>query len=239
MLAITGILISGQLQFASLNQYLYKNYFVNTNLSIVGTIAQYLPMAIMILFTPKLVKKYGKKELSQFGALFAAIAAVLCFVLRGFFKPNGDMFTIIVFMLLLFIIGFGYSFVSITNWAVVADVIDYQYVKTGVKNESTIYAVYTFARKLGQTLADFGGLMLLEKYAHYTPDTMANAGYVQGTSDKILFICTLIPAITYTLIWILYKFAYPLTKEKLEPIYDQVRIANEALAESSEAEENE
>ncbi|MBR2589809.1 MAG: MFS transporter [Clostridia bacterium] len=231
VLAITGILISGQLQFASLNQYMYKNYFVNTNLSIVGTIAQYLPMAIMILFTPKLVKRFGKKELSGFGAMFAAIAAVACFLLKGTFKPNGDTYTIVVFMALLFIIGFGYSFVSITNWAVVADVIDYQYVKTGVKSESAIYAVYTFARKLGQTAADYGGLMLLGNFAKYDVNTMANSGYVPGVSDKILTICTVIPAITYTLIWLLYRFAYPLTKEKLEPIYEEVRAANEALAE--------
>lgn len=233
VLAITGVLISGQLQFASLNQYLYKNYFVNTNLSVLGTVAQYLPMALMILVTPKLSKKFGKKELAGFGSMFAAIAAVLCFLLRGHFKPNSDTFTTVVFMAVLFIIGFGYSFVSITNWAVVADVIDYQFVKTGIKSESAIYAVYTFSRKLGQTIADYGGLMLLDRYAHYDVNKMANAGYVPEVSDKILFICTLIPAITYTLIWLLYKFAYPLTKERLEPIYKAVRESNELAAEEA------
>lgn len=237
VLAITGVLISGQLQFASLNQYLYKNYFVNTNLSIIGTISQYLPMAVMILITPTLSKKFGKKELAGFGSMFAAFAAVACFCMRGVFKPEGDKKTIVIFMATLFIIGFGYSFVSITNWAVVSDVIDYQYVKTGIRSESAIYAVYTFARKLGQTIADFGGLMLLEKYAGYFPDKMANAGYVGGaggTSDRILTICTLIPAITYTLIWLLYRFAYPLTKERLEPIYEKVRADNEAAANASD-----
>ncbi len=232
VLAITGVLISGQLQFASLNQYLYKNYFVNTKLSVLGTVAQYLPMAIMILVTPALSKKFGKKELAGFGSMFAAFAAIACFLLRGSFKPNSDTKTVVIFMATLFIIGFGYSFVSITNWAVVADVIDYQYVKTGIKSESAIYAVYTFARKLGQTIADYGGLMLLEKYAHYDPNTMADAGYVGQASDRILFICTLIPAITYTSIWLLYRFAYPLTKEKLEPIYAKVREDNELAAEN-------
>ena len=236
VLAITGVLISGQLQFASLNQYLFKNYFVNTKLSILGTVAQYFPMALMILVTPALSKKFGKKELAGFGSMFAAFAAIACFLLRNTFKPNSDTKTIVIFMATLFIIGFGYSFVSITNWAVVADVIDYQYVKTGIKSESAIYAVYTFSRKLGQTIADYGGLMLLEKYAHYDPEKMANAGYVSGVSDKILFICTLIPAITYTSIWLLYKFAYPLTKERLEPIYAEVQKANaeETAAQSAE-----
>lgn len=231
VLALTGILISGQLQFASLNQYLYKNYFCNTSLSVVGTIAQYLPMAIMIPFVPKLVKKFGKKEISGFGAFFSALAAVLCFLIKP--SPEQPM----LFMLFMFVIGFGYSFVSITNWAVVADVIDYQEYKTGIKSESAIYAVYTFCRKLGQTLADYGGLMLLGKVG-YDVKIMANAGYVDGVSEGILKICTLIPAVTYTLIFLLYKFAYPLTKEKLEPIYKFVRSSNKAASEKANSEAN-
>ncbi len=217
ILALSGILISGQLQFASLNQYLYKNYFCNTNLSVLGTIAQYLPMAIMIPFVPKLVKKYGKKELSAFGSFFSALAAILTYVI----KPAADK--PYIFIALLFMIGFGYSFVSITNWAVVADVIDYQEYITGEKNESAIYAVYTFCRKLGQTAADYGGLKLLAKIGYDT--SMANAGFVEGVSQGILKVCTGISAITYTLIFVLYVI-FPLTKKKLEPIYKYVRETN-------------
>lgn len=224
VLALTGILISGELQFASLNQYLYKNYFCNTSLSVLGTVAQYLPMALMIPFIPKLSKKFGKKEICSFGAFFSALAAVLIFVL----KPNPDQAWL--FIALLFVIGFGYSFVSVTNWAVVADVIDYQEYKTGVKSESTIYAVYTFCRKLGQTIADYGGLTLLAKIG-YDSVLMSNAGYVEGVSEGILKVCTLIPAITYTSIFLLYKFAYPLTKERLEPIYKYVRESNAKVEE--------
>lgn len=227
VLALTGILISGQLQFASLNQYLYKNYFCDTKLATIGTIAQYLPMLVMIPLVPKLVKKYGKKEIGGFGAMFSSFAAIACFIL----KPKPDQAWI--FMVILFIIGFGYSFVSITNWAVVADVIDYQEVKTGIKNESAIYAVYTLCRKLGQTIADYGGLMLLSRIG-YDPKIMANAGFVDGVSQGILWVCTLIPAITYTLIWLLYRFAYPLTKERLEPIYAEIRKQNEAELEAEE-----
>ena len=230
--AIAGILISGQLQFASLNQYLYKNYFENTNLSVIGTIANYLPMAVMILLTPKLVRRFGKKELAGVGSFFAAAAAVLMF----FVTPHLDRAKTapVVFMGLLFFIGFGYSFVSITNWAVVADVIDYQEYKTGIRNESAIYAVYTFCRKLGQTIADVGGLYLLRGFAGYDGKSMADLGYittpanshlVANVSDGILFVCTLIPAIVYTLVWALMAFGYPLTKARLEPVYAYVRNA--------------
>ena len=227
VLAVTGILISGQLQFSSLNQYLYKNYFCNTGLSIVGTIAQYLPMALMIPVTPMLVKKFGKKELSGLGSVFAAAAAIATFVIKP--KPDQPW----IFLGLLFVIGFGYSFVSITNWAVVADVIDYQAYITHERSESAIYAVYTFCRKLGQTAADYGGLMLLDKVG-YTKE-MATMGYVESVSPGILKICTLIPAVTYTLIFLLYQFGYPLTKKRLEPVYAYVRETNgKSLTESTQ-----
>ncbi len=222
VLALTGILISGQLQFSSLNQYLYKNYFCNTNLSIIGTIAQYAPVVLMLPFSGKLVKKYGKKELCQWTSLISAIGAILTYVL----KPAPDQAAL--FLILQFVIGFGYAFVSLTNWAIVADVIDYQLYKTGIKNESAVYAVYTFCRKLGQTAADYGGLVLLGKIG-YDAATMANAGYVSGISEGILAVCTLIPAITYTLVFVLYKFFYPLTKEALEPVYEYVRKNNEGM----------
>ena len=222
VLALTGILISGQLQFNSLNQYLYKNYFCDTSLSVMGTIAQYAPLVLMLPFSGKIVKKYGKKEICGITSLVAAIAAVATFVI----KPAPDQAWL--FLALQFVIGFGYSFVSITNWAIVADVIDYQLYKTGIKNESAVYAVYTFCRKLGQTAADYGGLVLLGKVG-YEAQTMSNAGFVPGISEGILTVCTLIPAITYTLVFVLYKFFYPLTKEKLEPVYEYVRENNAQL----------
>ena len=222
VLAVTGILISGQLQFNSLNQYLYKNYFCDTSLSVMGTIAQYAPLVLMLPFSGKIVKKFGKKEICGVTSFVAAAAAVATFFIKP--APNQAW----LFLAMQFVIGFGYSFVSITNWAIVADVIDYQLYKTGIKNESAVYAVYTFCRKLGQTAADYGGLVLLGKVG-YEAETMANAGFVDGISEGILTVCTLIPAVTYTLVFILYKFFYPLTKEKLEPVYEYVRQNNESL----------
>ncbi len=217
ILALTGILISGQLQFTSLNQYLYKNYFCNTNLSILGTIAQYAPMVVMIPITPMLVRRFGKKEISTVGAFLSAAAAVLTAVLRP--KPSNAG----LYIFLLFVIGFGYSFVSITNWAVVTDVIDFQQYTTGEHAESAIYAVYTFCRKLGQTAADSGGMKLLSK-AGYT-ESMANAGFVASVSPRILTVCTVIPAITYSLIFLLYVL-FPLTKKKMAPVYEAVHKQN-------------
>ena len=224
---MSGILVSGQLQFGSLNQYLYKNYFENTDLSIIGTIANYLPMAVMIFFMPKLVKRFGKQELCTVGTFFSALASILMFII----VPMCDRQTTapVVFMIFTFIIGIGYSFVSITNWAIITDVIDYQEQKTGIRSESAIYAVYTFCRNLGQTIADVGGMKLLGAVAGYNGAVHGDAGYVEGVGEGILFVCTIIPAIVYTLVFILFKI-YPLKKDKLEVMYEDLKKSREVTA---------
>ena len=233
--ALAGVLISGQLQFNSFNAYLYKNYFCNTNLSIVGTICNYLPTAVLIFFMPKLVEKFGKKELCGNVSIVSAIAAVvLAFIANNkavVAKIGGvtGTFPAWLFMTILLVIGFGYTFVSLTCWAVVMDVIDYQEYKTGLRSESAVYAVYTFSRKLGQTIADASGLFLLQ-WAKYDSENAGN-GFIteNNTSNKIMLICTVIPAIVYTGVWLLMKFGYPLTKERLEPIYAHVRATRETV----------
>ena len=232
--ALAGVLISGQLQFNSFNAYLYKNYFTNTGLSILGTICNYLPMVCLVLFTPKLSAKFGKKELcGKFSiiAAFASVALAICANNQSIIdklNPETGIFPAWLFMAALLLIGFGYTFVSLTCWAVVMDVIDYQEYATGIRNESAVYAVYTFSRKLGQTIADGAGLFLLQ-WAKYDSETAGN-GFIteNNTSKKIMLICTIIPAIVYTGVWLLMRFGYPLTKEKLVPIYAFVREKREA-----------
>jgi|LSQX01.1.fsa_nt_gb GPH family glycoside/pentoside/hexuronide:cation symporter len=228
-LALMGILISGQLQFNSFNQYLYKNYFENTTLSILGTIFNYLPVAVGVLINGKLVKKYGKQELCGATSVISAVSSIILAVLannKSFIAMCGGKFPAWLFMAFMFLIGSGYAFISLTNWAVVTDVIDYQEYKTGLRSESAIYAVYTFSRKLGQTFADSGGMLLLG-WSGYNDkingQPIADMGYIPGVGEKLMLLCTIIPAVTYTLIFILMKYVYPLNKENLEPVYDFIR----------------
>ena len=52
---------------------------------------------------------------------------------------------------------------------------------------------------------------------------IADMGYIPGVGEKLMLLCTIIPAVTYTLIFILMKYVYPLNKENLEPVYDFIR----------------
>ncbi len=227
---VSGILISGLLQYGSFNQYLFKNYFGNSDLSVVNTLCTYAPMAALILFVPKLVEKFGKKELCVFGLTIASFASIF----NAVFLPSAP-----VYFVMQALTGLGYSFMSITNWAIVMDVIDYQEYVTHTKNESAIYAVYTFSRKLGQTVADSGGMQLLKKtgYSDKVKDSVSTAKGTVG--HNIYRICTVVPAVVYSLILIL-TIIYPLSKKKLVPIQEELmkRRNEHMLAESGTEEKH-
>ena len=231
-----GMMISGLLQFTSFNQYLTKNYIGNSDLSILITISTYLPMVALILFMPKLAKKFGKKELTTVGLALSTVSALVMMLIG----PNEQFRTHTTpFILCNFGIGTGYSFLSILTWAIVTDVIDYQESKTGVKNESGIYAVYTFARKVGQTLADSGGLKLLYGYAGYDPENTV-VGYIPGVGDKIFKMVSRVTFIAYGITFVMFLF-YPLNKKRLEDLQTQLteqralRMAQESSVASRES----
>ena len=232
---IAGLVISGLLQFGSFNQYLTKNYFGNSDLSIWLTISNYAPMVLLILFCPKLAAKFGKKELCTAGLVLSTLSSlVMCFIGPNEYLQANPW----PFLLLNFGVGAGYSFVSILNWAVVTDVIDYQEDVTGIKNESAIYAVYTFARKVGQTIADSGGLQLLYRYAKYDPESSGVVGYIPGVGDRMYKMVTRVMAGGYFIIFLLFLF-YPLNKKKLAELQESLnkkRYANYEKMQKAQAE---
>ena len=231
---VAGLVISGLLQFGSFNQYLTKNYFGNSNLSIWLTISNYAPMVLLILFCPKLAAKFGKKELCTAGLVLSTLSSlVMCFIGPNEYLQANPW----PFLLLNFGVGAGYSFVSILNWAVVTDVIDYQEDVTGIKNESAIYAVYTFARKVGQTIADSGGLQLLYRYAKYDPESSGVVGYIPGVGDRMYKMVTRVMAGGYFIIFLLFLF-YPLNKKRLSELQESLnkkRYANYEKMQNAEA----
>ncbi|MBR5423839.1 MAG: MFS transporter [Clostridia bacterium] len=214
-----GLMISGLLQFSSFNQYLTKNYFGNSDLSIWVTISTYAPMVALILFMPKIAKRFGKKEVTTLGLALATAASLVLSLIGPSDKLQANP---VPFIICNFGVGTGYSFLSILTWAIVADVIDYQEMKTGVKNESAIYAVYTFARKVGQTVADSGGLQLLYRYAGYDPETKLS-GYIPGVGEKIYKMVSRVMFIAYGITFILFLF-YPLNKKKLAAMQDELAV---------------
>ena len=110
-------------------------------------------------------------------------------------------------------IGFlGVNFFNLVIWANITDVIDDAEVRNGKREDGTIYAVYSFARKVGQALA--GGL---SGYA------MGLIGYESAAKvqtaevlNGLYTISTLVPALLFFCVTFMLLVVYPLNKKKVE-----------------------
>ena len=104
------------------------------------------------------------------------------------------------------------GFFNTVIWANITDVIDDQEVKVGHREDGTVYAVYSFARKVGQALAGGIGGWALEIIGYESAATVQTAGVLSG----LYATATIIPAIGFFAVAILLWFVYPLNKKIVE-----------------------
>lgn len=186
----------------TVNVYLFKDYFGNAKmLSIVG-IVQSVSTFIAIPFATPLVRKYGKKEIASVGMALAAIVYIALF-----FLPN---ISATVFVALTAVGMFGFAFFNIVVWAFVTDVIDYHEFLTGLREDGTVYSIYSFARKVGQAIAGGLGGVVIGAIGYNS----ALTAQPQHVLNGIHTLATLVPAAVYVVIFLILVFLYPLTKKR-------------------------
>ncbi len=202
------LLISGSMYTQTVFNYLFKNYFEKPGLFSMVTIATYLPMLILMPFTGKLVRRFGKKSICSAGSLLAAIAFLVLFFIR---TTNPYLFLGVVILS-----GFGLCFFTLEVWAMVTDVIDYHEKLHNRRDEGTTYACFSFFRKLGQTVAGIGASMALAAIGYSTAaDAVVQT---QAVNEGIYTMATIIPFVMYLCMFLLLQVGYPLTKKALEQL---------------------
>ena len=205
-LSIASMLLLATQQYTqTMYNYLFLNYFKKPELYAAVTVVTYLPMLILFPFIGRLVKKYGKKELCALGMATAAAANAILLIVR---TQN-----VYVFFALTFISGFGMMFFILEIWAMATDVINYQEKHSGQREEGTTYAVFSFGRKLGQTLSavmSTGVIGLIGYDAKNLTDEAVNGLYTVSAA---------IPAVTCMLMALLLGVVYNISKSKLGEIY--------------------
>ncbi|MDO5145405.1 MAG: glycoside-pentoside-hexuronide (GPH):cation symporter [Eubacteriales bacterium] len=207
LLGIIGaaiFLLLSQLLIQSMNQYLYPDYFQNAKMVSLWSTLQSLSSLLVSLFTVQISKKFGKKESAAAGVAMTGIVYLALYFMH---TDNAMLFTLVSAA------GFiGVNFFNMVIWANIIDVIDYQEVRTHHREDGTIYAVYSFARKLGQALAGgLGGYVITA--VGYDVTAKVQSGEVL---DGIYMASTLLPAIFLFGVVIMLVFVYPLNKKKVE-----------------------
>jgi GPH family glycoside/pentoside/hexuronide:cation symporter len=136
----------GMQSASTANTIMFATHFGQASLSGVVTMVGFLPMFIFMPLATKLVKKYGKKEVSSMGSIAGLVGAAILII----FPLCPKNIQLIVYMIGLVFFGLGMGFYNCVSWAMMGDAIDYQEWKTGKREESVVYALHSFFRKLAQ-----------------------------------------------------------------------------------------
>lgn len=202
------LLLAGQMFTQSFYLYLFDDYFGKSWMNLVSTVCTYAPMAIFMFFTPKMVRRFGKKEICGVGMILAAAANLGMFALRGV-DPGILAY---LFMVLCFVSGMGLAFIILQVWSMATDAIDEIEIKTGRRDDGTAYSFFMFFRKLGQVIAAIAvnGALLGMNY-DYTKGAVQTAENLSVMYDM----ATIIPAVLFGLMAVVLLVWYPLSKKKV------------------------
>ena len=205
IIAASIVMLLAQLTMQNMGGYIFPDYYNNAGAQSISTLVMMAAMILSAALAKPLAARFGKAEIAAASNLFAGLVSVVTYVLRP-----GSVWTF-VFLQALGWLGLGLF--TMVSWALITDVIDESEVRSGVREDGSIYAIYSFARKLGQAVA-----------AGTTGWLLTSIGYVPGAAggqtaqmlDGIFAITTLVPAVGFVLLSAVLWWWYPLRKAKVE-----------------------
>ena len=203
IIAASIIMLLAQLTLQSMAGYIYPNYYNSPAAQSIATFMMLAGMSIAAVIARPLAKRLGKAEISVASNLLAVAVCVILFLTR----PR-NVWVYVAFQALCWL---GLGVFSMVSWALITDVIDDSELRNGVRSDGTVYALYSFARKLGQAAS-----------AGLTGALLSTIGYSQATAfdpsvvEGIFNIATLVPALGFLLLAAVLWFWYPLHKKQVD-----------------------
>jgi GPH family glycoside/pentoside/hexuronide:cation symporter len=172
-------------------------------LILIGTAMLFIPVSVA------LSKKIGKKLVYGIGFLWMAAMLMVIFF---FGQTYGVTFTLVM----MFLTGMGFGFTYAMPYAIVADAIEYDYLRTGERREGAFFGIWTWGLKIGQALAVFLMGVTLEAMG-YVPNVTQSPSAALGIR---LFMGPIAAGIFVLAAVILYF--YPITEAKYNEILGQI-----------------
>ena len=203
IIAASIVMLLAQLTMQSMANYVYPNFYKNLTAQTASTILMLVGMMLAAAVAKPLAHKFGKAEVSVASNILAAGVCIILF----FVKPKN----VWVYVAFQSVSWLGLGIFTMVSWALITDVIDYSEIKNGIREDGSVYALYSFARKLGQAAsAGLSGALL--SVIGYTETTAFDPSVTNG----IFGISTLVPAIGFGLLAAILWFWYPLHKKQVE-----------------------
>lgn len=191
---------------------------------VMGDISQTATMTLMnsgiaLLITPlipAIIRRFGKKSVFQWCGMFTVVGGVSLF-----FTPVGGLALALIFLA---VKGIGASLINTVMFGLEADTVEYGEWKSGKRSEGATYAIFSFTRKVTQSIGGALGAWMLA-FGGYLSATSTNPNPAQPDSAiwAIRFTIGLLPALCAIAAMLIF-WKYPLT----DKIFAQIRNENEA-----------
>ena len=203
IIAASILMLLAQMTLQSMANYVFPIYYGNTTAQSVSMVIMLAGSLAIAAVAKPISVRFGKAEVAVVSSFIAAGICVLLFFLR----PE-NVWVYVAFQAVCWLALGVFSMIS---WALITDVIDYSEIKNGIREDGSVYALYSFARKLGQA----GAAGLVGSMLTFIGYSEVNA--VQDSVKEGLFnISTIIPAIGFTFLALVLWFWYPLHKRQVE-----------------------
>ena len=220
------LFLAAQMFGQGYNAYLFDKFFNKQGLTMLPTVFQYLPVAVIMFFATKMGNKFGRREVCSYGVLAAAAFYLVLFVLALFGVTN-----VWLYLAANLVAGIGTAFIFLLVWALASDAIDYNKVTYKLNDDATSYAFYTFMRKLGQTVATvLINVPLL--IIGYNGSQLKTEGLNEAALKTMYNYSVMIPAVLFLLVFIILRFVYPLSKKRV----DKLQVEKEEFLREQDAE---
>ncbi len=186
---------------------LFQSYFGNAKISGVVMLIGYLPMFLFMPFIKSIVDRWGKKEACSVGSAVSVFGAILLFLPLG-----NEMAGLVGYVVAQVFFGLGLGFYTCVSWALMADAIDYNEWKTGVKEEGTVYSLHSFFRKLAQGLGP-SVVVLIMGALGYVGANEGNQTF--AVAERMKWLVAALYTFSAIVMFISITFIYNLNKKKV------------------------
>lgn len=215
IIAASVVMLLAQLTMQNMAAYIYPDYYNSAAAQSASTMLMMVGMIVAAIFAKPLATKFGKAEVSVVSNLFAAGVMILLWVIR----PQN----VWVYCLLQMLCWLGLGVFSMVSWALITDVIDYSELKNGIREDGSVYAMYSFARKLGQALAAGLSGWLLAGIGYSSEAAAAGQMQTPEVLSGIFNISTLVPAVGFGALAAVLWFWYPLHKKQVDANIEELK----------------
>ena len=209
-IAAMGMFI-GMQSATTANTIMFATHFGQASLSGLVMMVGFLPMFIFMPLATKLVKKYGKKEVAAVGSIAGLVGAAILLL----FPICPKNLQLIVYMIGLVFFGLGMGFYNCVSWAMMGDAIDYQEWKTGKREESVVYALHSFFRKLAQGVGPAAVIAIMGTSLIGYEEALGTIGQSAQTAENMCWLVAILYAISAVSQFVGVALVYNIDKKTL------------------------